>query len=126
VEILLGFECKGAERFPQLVADIHFTTHVGAVVTSQSNWYTGESFGALPERGQLVCRIPRLTLLHGVYRLDVSLYARRRRWEPVDEMRHAADLRVIQGNFYASGRLPGPKDGPTLLEGSWSLEKNGA
>jgi lipopolysaccharide transport system ATP-binding protein len=125
LEILLGFECTGANRFPQLIADIHFTTHVGAIVSSQSNWYTGESFGALPDKGVLICRIPRVPLIHGVYRLDISLYQRRRRTEALDELRHAADLRVIQGDFYESGRLPGPKDGPTLLEGSWSMRAAG-
>lgn len=122
LEVVLAFECEGEERFPNLMADIQFLTHLGAIVFSHSNWFTGDTFGELPKTGRLVCRIPRLPLIHGMYRLDVSLSGRRRRSEPLDVLQNAAELRVIQGNFFGSGRVPAIKDGVVLVEGGWRLE----
>jgi lipopolysaccharide transport system ATP-binding protein len=122
LEVVLSYECTGEERFPNLVADLQFTTHLGLGVFSQSNWFTGESFGPLPKSGRLICRIPRLPIVHGMYKLNVALFPRRRRSEPIDLLNHAAELRVMQGNFFGSGRVPVIKDGTMLVEGTWRLE----
>ena len=54
------------------------TTYLGAPVFTQANWLTSVFFGDLPARGTLVCRIPRLPLPPGHFRIGYQLSADQR------------------------------------------------
>ncbi len=122
VEVVLGFERHGAGSYPSLMADLQITTHLGATIFSHSNWFSGDRFGELPQSGRLVCRIPRLPLVQGLYRVSVALYPQRRKVEPLDEVLNATEFQVLHGDFFGSGRTPTHKDGVSIADGNWRLE----
>ncbi len=74
---------------------------------------------ALPPRGRIVCRIPRLPLVPGRYPFDL--------WCKLDEtvadwLQPAAALEVVSGDFFGTGRLPPRARGDILLDHAWSVE----
>jgi lipopolysaccharide transport system ATP-binding protein len=74
----------------------------------------------LPPRGRLICRIPRLPLIAGMYTYTI--------WGTVggvveDHVRDAGKLAVADGDFFGTGRLPGPGTGPFLLRQSWEVHE---
>jgi lipopolysaccharide transport system ATP-binding protein len=74
---------------------------------------------ALPARGRIVCRIPRLPLVPGRYPFDL--------WCKLDEavadwLRPAAAIEVVSGDFFGTGRLPPRDGGDILLDHCWYAE----
>jgi lipopolysaccharide transport system ATP-binding protein len=66
--------------------------------------------------GRLICRVPRLPLIAGVYTYTA--------WCTVggileDFVRDAGNLSVVEGDFYGTGRLPAPQVGDFLVDHSW-------
>jgi len=80
---------------------------------------TGDSFSGLPLQGNAVCTVPRLPLIPGTYRITVS--ARRNR-EILDSISPAAEIEVMDGDFFGTGRRKKPKFGPFLAAHSWAME----
>ncbi|MEA3210640.1 MAG: lipopolysaccharide transport system ATP-binding protein [Chthoniobacter sp.] len=122
VEIHLLFENLSGKPFPNLMATIHVRTHFDAPVFIQQNRLTGDSFGALPERGALVCRLPRLPLPASVYRVGFSLNSEGKGGQVLDSILHAVDLPVETGDFFGTGLLPPVLRGVCLVEAEWRLE----
>lgn len=79
---------------------------------------TGQDFERLPERGTLVCRIPKLPLAPGVYLVDINARVGR---EKTDKLANAAKLEVVPGDFFKSGATVS-QVGQVLCEHSWNLE----
>ena len=110
--------------FARLGVQIVISSHLGIPVFTQANYLAGTSFGPLPERASLVCRIPRLPLTEGTYQISVRLLAEmRRRSTVLDEVETAAEMVVENGDFFGSGLLPLPQEGMALVEASWSLDR---
>jgi lipopolysaccharide transport system ATP-binding protein len=73
----------------------------------------------LPPRGRLVCRIPRLPLIAGIYNFTV--------WCTVantleDLVSDAGTLTVAEGDFFGTGQLPPNQVGDFLVPHTWSVE----
>ena len=125
VEIALRFERRAAVLFPRLAVELHVVTHLGAPVFTQANWLGGHVFGDLPERGTLVCKLPRLPLPSGTFGIGFHVCAEERsRHDPLDEMDHATELHVESGDFFGTGKVPPPNLGVALAGGSWRLGEN--
>jgi lipopolysaccharide transport system ATP-binding protein len=123
LEVALHFQRHAPGPFPRLGVQIAVTTHLGTAVFTHANWHTGDSFGDLPAQGVVVCRIPRLPLPAGRYRIGFRVSAEMRgRRDPFDAMDFAAELAVESGDFFGTGYLPKTKDGLCLVDGSWRLE----
>ena len=123
VEIALRFERRGNGSFARLAVELHVATHLGAPVFTQANWLGGHVFGDLPDRGTLVCKLTRLPLPVGMFRVGFHLAAEERsRRDPLDEMDFATELHVESGDFFGSGKLPPVNLGVSLANGSWRLE----
>jgi lipopolysaccharide transport system ATP-binding protein len=69
----------------------------------------------------VVCEIPRLTLLPGDYVLRVWLDIGNAEADLIDS---AARIRILESDFYGSGKLP--KEGIFVLEQHWSLDSGGS
>lgn len=74
----------------------------------------------IPPNGSMVCEIPRLPLVPGAYVFDV--------WckvggEMADWIQHAGSLRVEEGDFYGTGKLPTIETGEMLVEHSWGVAR---
>ena len=84
--------------------------------------FTAEDFETLPQEGRLVCQVPRFPLTPGSYRIDVSATVN----SPTvrdsgDEVRSAAMLEVVTGDFFNTGR-PAPNHVHFQALHSWSTE----
>jgi lipopolysaccharide transport system ATP-binding protein len=121
MRIALQFERSSPALFPRLAAEVQVSTHLGAPVFTQANWFTGDIFGALPERGTLVCRIPRLPLPAGHYHLSFRLKPDLRGTDVIDALECARELHVESGDFFGSGKIPPIQAGVCLVEGDWQL-----
>ncbi|HEV7869245.1 MAG TPA: Wzt carbohydrate-binding domain-containing protein, partial [Chthoniobacteraceae bacterium] len=126
LEIHIDFKNLSGQSFPNLVATLHVRTHFDAPVFVQQNRLTGDSFGALPEHGTLVCRLPRLPLPASVYRLGITLTSESRGGKVLDSLRHATDLPVETGDFFGTGNLPAVQSGVCLVDAEWRLESETA
>ncbi len=122
LEVALDFLRTSKTDFPRLCAQITVSTHLGAPLFTHGSWLTGELFGGLPERGTLICALPRLCLAPGHYDLSFRVLAELRGGVALDELEHAAELHVEAGNFFGTSQLPGPRDGALLVDGAWRME----
>lgn len=84
-----------------------------------ANDVTGDSFTGLPLEGNAVCTVPKFPLIPGIYR--VTVWARRNQ-EFLDWISPAAEIRVMEGDFFGTGRQKKAKFGPFLSAHSWAVE----
>ncbi|MBT3392161.1 MAG: ABC transporter ATP-binding protein [Chloroflexi bacterium] len=84
---------------------------------------TAQDFSVLPEKGELICHVPRFPLRAGRYYLDFGADIGTVK---ADRLIRAVTLDVIDGDYYGSGKIPThPNDGDVLCEHSWNLGANG-
>lgn len=122
IEVWLYFENPSRKPWNGLMATIMVKTEFESPVFIQQNRLTGDRLGELPERGALVCRIPRLPLPVSTYRLGFALGSESRGGVRLDAITSAIELPVISGDFFGTGELPHAHHGPCLVEGAWRLE----
>ncbi len=122
LEVVLRFERPGAKNFPRLAVQIFVSTHLGTPIFTQANWLAGEPFGELPERGAFVCRIPRLPLPAGHFRIGYRMLFEMRGKPVIDSIENALDLHVEPGDFFGNGRSPALKTGVCLVPAEWRIE----
>jgi lipopolysaccharide transport system ATP-binding protein len=73
----------------------------------------------LPPQGTVVCRIGRLPLAPGRYQLSVGISTL---GEQLDFVERCIELEVQPGDYFGTGRLPGPAQGALLVDASWRVE----
>jgi lipopolysaccharide transport system ATP-binding protein len=81
---------------------------------------TGTTFSAIPDRGEIRCRLKRCPLPAGQYYIDVRIDAA---GERLDAINHIAELTVGEGDFHGQGGTHQPMmDYRTVLvDHSWSV-----
>jgi lipopolysaccharide transport system ATP-binding protein len=119
IDVYLHFEAEG--EFPRryVTAGVVFKTQLDAPVFQHNNRLTGQDFGPLPTGGAFVCRLRRLPLTPSVYRVAYSIRAGE---ECLDTISDAAELTVVEGDFFGCGLVPPSTHGVCLVEGRWRLE----
>ena len=122
VAVWLHFENPQAAQFPQLNARINVRTQLGVPVFTQSNQLVGQGFGKLPERGAFVCKIPRLPVPAGSYRITFQISSSYRQAEMIDAVEDAIELTVETGDFFGTGMVPALPSGSALVAAQWHLE----
>jgi lipopolysaccharide transport system ATP-binding protein len=123
LSLAIRFARQVPGAFPRLSAHVTVSTHLGLPIFSHANYLTGTSFGDLPEHGVLRLDLAKLPLSAGQYQVGVRLWGEMRRGSNLlDEVETAAEFTVEKADYYGSGRLPGPRDGATLVDGTWSLQ----
>jgi len=96
-----------------------FVTQYGQPILLCRNDYTGDKFGNLSPKGTAICSIPKFPLVAGVY--DINLYAEHN-GEVLDWVGTAAQIEVMEGDFFGTGKLPPRSYGSTVLvKHFWSL-----
>jgi lipopolysaccharide transport system ATP-binding protein len=88
-----------------------------------SNSSSNDELDALPSRGTLCCRLPKLPLQPGNYTFNLFCTVGD---EVADWIQNAGAVVVEAGDFFKSGRLPGVEGGPYLVDHSWSLSEDAA
>jgi len=90
----------------------------GQRLFSLSNRFTGQRLSDTAARGQFICTIPSLPLTPGQY--DVQLACQLEGRDTVQKVQLTGALVVHEGDFFASGRIPGSGFGNILVSHSWS------
>lgn len=86
--------------------------------TAYSNPQGGQS---LPQKGVVKCRIPKLPLVEGEYRLNLLIHDER---DYQDHIVGATKLVVVKGDFYGTGRIPPTDYSPFLVDHTWEIERS--
>jgi len=116
VEVTFSSPDGSSIRYPVLVVEI-VSARLGRVAGVNSAM-TGESVD-WPEtsRGSIRCRIKRPPLLPGEYMIDVALGGASKTW--ADLVRGALSFKVLEGDLYGTGQLPGPGYGVFYLDAAF-------
>ena len=95
--------------------------HMGIAVTHCGVEISGQSFNVLPGKGRVVCRIPRLPLPLGQYKIAASAYddIGKLDWVPT-----ACVFNVEASNFFEVPFVPPIRYSTVLVDHSWKLMLN--
>lgn len=119
VDLFLHYEATPAFNSTKVIAGICVKTQLDVPVFLQHNRLTRDEWKSVPRRGAFVCRVPRLPLPPGSYRITYSLMCD---GEYLDAMDDAYELNVTAGDFFGSGEVPPASHGCSLVNASWRLE----
>ena len=122
LELRFYYRTEAGGPPPTVDCTLTICTSLGAAISTHSTRFTGEQFSNAPPEGCFVCRLARLPLAAGTYRLDYSIHEPRRPRFAYDAMVHAREIVVGEADFFGGGKLPVAGEGPLLIEGSWSVE----
>ena len=73
-----------------------------------------------PRRGRVVCRLDEVPLVPGEYLLTIGCMTGERQ---LDLLEHVASFTVEPRDFFNSGYLPPPLNGPVLVRSEWDLHE---
>lgn len=71
--------------------------------------------------GKVICRLPEIPLMPGVYPLDLFFG---NRIQDFDVIRNAAELTVVEADVFGTGKLPPPNAGPVCWPATWEIISN--
>jgi lipopolysaccharide transport system ATP-binding protein len=82
---------------------------------------TNDEFSLRPPGTDLVCYIPKVSLMPGRYRVTLSADLRN---QPLFYLPDSAEIEVVPGDFFGTGKLPDTNwSGPFIIEQRWSSEE---
>jgi hypothetical protein len=93
--------------------------HNGHKLTELATYFTVESPATPAAASEVVCRVPRVPVLAGEYRLDVWCATS---FDTQDHIREAATLRVEAGNYFGVDTarvLPAERYGCIMIPQTW-------
>jgi lipopolysaccharide transport system ATP-binding protein len=123
LDILFHFENHTNHPWPDLKIYLTVKNQFDISLFRHSNLFTGDQFGeTLPESGALVCRLRKLPLPAGSYRLDYMVRTQAHGSVVIDQLDAAIDLQIEGGDFFGTGRSPSTHEGLCLVEGDWHLD----
>lgn len=91
---------------------------IGQSITHMESDYPREALTTIPPHGVIRCYVPRLPLTLGRYILTVCILVKD---EPIDWIPDAAEMNVMEGDFFGTGGMPPKEFGPLVLDQAWSL-----
>jgi len=119
ISICLEYEIPEGEKLENAVVQIKFAGPLGQpLFACLSRASVREPFALTPS-SRLLCRIPRLPLLAGVYTYSVWCTVGETMEDAISE---AGKLTVAEGDYFGTGRLPPAVNGEFLVAHSWSVE----
>lgn len=120
-DVVLDFKTSADFAEQDVVASLAIRSELDVPVSLHHSRLTRNTLNRLPARGSLVCRIERLPLAAGTYRVTFDLSSATSR-ECLDSVSDAALITVVEGDFYGSGEVPPISHGFLLLDARWTVE----
>ncbi|GJQ24531.1 MAG: ABC transporter ATP-binding protein [Planctomycetia bacterium] len=118
LQIVCTYRCLTPIKDGKTMFSIAIETLTGEKLLLFRNDYTGNLFDEIPIEGMLICTVPRLPLIPGIYRITICAENTQ---DVMDLVFHAAELQVTEGDYFGTGRVKNPKFGPFLAEHTWEI-----
>jgi lipopolysaccharide transport system ATP-binding protein len=117
--VTLEFSYENRVAADRVELNVGIVNHLGVAVAHFSTRIAGFSVVGLGERGVWTCRIPKLPLPPGDYRVSVSINLR---GKDCDQVPNALAFSVDSSTFFPTGRVPKINYGAALVEHTWGHE----
>ena len=121
IKIYLYFETTPHFRNSRVTAGMVWKTQLDVPVFQINNKVTGDKFEKLPSSGVFVCYLSKLPLPASTYKITYSISTD---GEYLDSLNDAAEITVIEGDFFGSGMVPPISHGVCLVAGQWQIKEN--
>lgn len=108
----VNYHCT--EKSENVAFRIQIFNSLGQLVSTLNNYHTN-SFFSISSNGSVICRINKLPLLSGEYRIDIRV-----QHDGIlsDEIESALSFVVEDGDYYGTGKTPSNKQG-VLINHEW-------
>lgn len=120
VDIFLHYESSANINKYAINVGITFKTQLDAPVFLHTSTLNQVTYNNLPESGTFICRLLRLPLPASTYKIGYGL-VQNLSGETIDSIKDAAELTVVEGDYYGSGLLPPVSHGVCLVDAEWHL-----
>lgn len=117
VEIVLDY--SAATELSNVVISVGIYDQSGQFLTLLDAATAGSGYASIRRTGRFVCRVPRLPLTPGRYYLNLFGTVG---GDIADWVQNGAVLNVVAGDFFGTGKLPGPGHGGLLVDQTWATE----
>ena len=118
INFLLEYTTEGEQNFKNVQVTLVVRDTFDQRLFSCSTHFIGANYDNLTGKGILVCHIPRMPLISGMYNIDVWMSDTNL---PRDYVVNAHRFTVTDGDFFGTGKLPIlSKHGVFIIEHSWS------
>jgi lipopolysaccharide transport system ATP-binding protein len=98
----MHYEADDPLRFRDVWLAIGVYDYLGQLVFRCDSHVQGAHYDSVPARGMICCRVPKLPLRPGEYRINISCHIND---ELADWIPDVATLSVAEGDFFGSGRM---------------------
>ena len=89
-------------------------------LTVLHNHMSNELFENAPPSGTVFCRIPRMPLMSGVYKMDVSVFVN---GAVADNIKDALKIDIVESDYYGSGKIFSNKRQGIYIDQSWEIDR---
>lgn len=123
IKLLFHYEIEDGLTVDDLDFGIKVVTQGNQPVFFHYNLLENQTFGKLAQKGIIECRIPKLPLPAGIF--HVFYHAAKdlgRTGRFYDKVVNAYEMKVIDGSYYLSGRMPDIGRCVALLDANWSTK----
>ena len=120
VIIEIGYQSQDVQPLSSIVMSIGFYHILGQPLFLCRSDLQGTELVNLQPNGSVFCRIPRMPLPPGEFRVNLHGEVN---GIVADWVRDACTVTVVEGDFYGSGRLPPRSRGDLLVEHYWSADR---
>lgn len=116
--IVMEYEIMTTFNVSGISFEIGFYSLTGDLVFLCGNSFSGKTFESLPINGKVLCRIPSLPISPGVYYLNIycGFPGLTKDW-----IKNAAQLRVVDADFFGTGRTPPNNAGTVWVHHNWDV-----
>jgi lipopolysaccharide transport system ATP-binding protein len=114
----LHYKCEGAYELNGVDFGISIYHSKNGFITHLSNALTSHFYDKIKQKGLVRCMVPKLPLTEGTYFLNTII---KQQGAIQDWLQEAKVIRVLDGDYYGTGRSIPKTHGGVMVEQSWSL-----
>ena len=116
--IELHYEVPSGKQLRNVLVSISIDSIWGQRLCVLQTDYVGSNLSEVSSYGKIICHIPKLPLLAGLYYFTLFVTSN---GVIVDWVQRAGSIRVESGDYYGFGKYPELQDGPMLIEHNWKM-----
>jgi len=118
MDIILGYDFIQKNKSYNAMFVIIFSNLYNHRIVSCRSYDVCTDSLSISKSGEVMCRIPKLPFIPGVYQMTVSCNTESGN---SDVVYNAATFEVVGNHFYSTGNVPTRKYGDVLVDHSWEL-----